>query len=133
MPVVCVFMVVLNRHVLVTLKVSADDYTFAYFFTLSLALTIAAAVHFGNNPELFDVALFWQGFLASGFNLISCFIAGLAFATGGPVGVIAALLSSQCVILTILFALVNATVPNFLQIIGLITGVLGALVISIPD
>jgi len=56
-----------------------------------------------------------------------------SFATGGPVGPMLALLNVQSIMMTIIQAVRTATLPNYLQLIGLAFGTIGGLILTVPD
>lgn len=57
----------------------------------------------------------------------------MAISTGKAGGPISAIVGCQMVVLTIVSALFTHMVPNLLQIMGLILGILGALILVIPE
>ena len=57
----------------------------------------------------------------------------LAIGTGNAAGPCMALVSCQMVVLTVASSLINGLVPNFMQFIGLVFGIAGALILVIPD
>jgi len=56
-----------------------------------------------------------------------------AFATRGPMGPIMAILNVQSIILTIFQAVKTLALPNWMQMIGLVFGIIGGLTLAVPD
>ena len=57
----------------------------------------------------------------------------LAFSTGAPAGPISAFLMIKNVGMVVFEAFRVMEVPNYLQLIGLVLGILGGLILTIPD
>lgn len=55
-----------------------------------------------------------------------------SFATGCPIGPASALLSTQTIVVVIFSAIATATFPNWMQVVGLIFGLFGAMLLTIP-
>jgi len=80
----------------------------------------------------YDSKLWLFGFLGSIVNMFGGVFAISAFASGAPLGPIGALLGTQRIILVILYAFLDWKVPPWVQILALIIGIIGSLILSIP-
>ena len=52
--------------------------------------------------------------------------------TGAPIGPASALICTQTVLMVIITALMTMTLPSSMQLIGLVLGLFGALLLTIP-
>jgi drug/metabolite transporter (DMT)-like permease len=110
-----------------------SDFAFASYFVMSMASLIASVFVFRANPGLFSWRLFIIGFIGSLGNGCGSFFATAAFATGSAAGPIVAMLNVQVILLTLLSAVRMQIIPNWLQLIALVIGIIGALILTIPD
>lgn len=70
------------------------------------------------------------GSIGSCFDLLGCFFANAAFETGAPIGAVMALCDSQTLIMTAVGSLKMHRIPNWMQLVGLGIGLVGAVVLS---
>ena len=73
------------------------------------------------------------GSIGSFFDLLGGVLICAAFASGAPMGPSSALLCIQPILLVIVKSIMNEKVPSYLQIVGLILGVFGVLMLTIPE
>ena len=132
MPLVCTFFLIVIKTANDTLNMAPTDWTIAYWGLASLVFQIIGIVSFMNNKGSFDFTLWWNGALASLFNLLGCMFAIACFATGCPIGPASALLSTQTIVVVVFTAIATATFPNWMQVVGLIFGLFGAMLLTIP-
>ena len=89
MPISCCFFAFLVKYADKSLKLSAYDFTVAYWFLMSLIVQIVAIVYFKH--EGFILKDWVRGSLASIFNMMGCGCLVLAFnSDGAPYGTITA-------------------------------------------
>lgn len=55
------------------------------------------------------------------------------YSTGSPAGPSGALISSQSILLTIVAAITDLKVPSWMQLVGLVFGIIGAFTLTVPD
>ena len=110
------------------------DMSMAYFLISSVIITVPSFIIFGMTSVNFSWYYFWQGI---GGSLGSCIGATIAdYALGKKdiaQGPIVALLNVRIVIVVVFDALVNLYMLSAMQWIGLILGIAGTLILSIPD
>lgn len=133
MPVICSMFIIVIKHANETLKLTARDFTIAYWAVMSLVFQIVGIVSFVQNEGSFKLYLFINGFLASFFNLVGCVFAISSFQTGAPIGPTSALISTQVIFVTVAVSLWKMEMPLPLQTVGLVIGMIGALMLTIPD
>ena len=78
MPIMCTFVALWNRYVLVNQRVSPFVYNFAYNILYAGAATIAGIVHFSLNPSSFEISLFIVGFSGSLLNTVGTLFSNAA-------------------------------------------------------
>jgi len=64
---------------------------------------------------------------------MGCFFMNSAIGTGEPIGPILAILNAGTILTVSIDAIRFMEMPNWLQLIGLISGLLGAFILTIPD
>jgi len=133
MPVVCTFFVIVIKHVNETLNMDSRDFSTAYWGIASLAWQIAGFVAFAQDDFVFEWSKWINGFFASAFNLAGCLFAIACFSTGAPIGPASALISCQTILVVAIVAISSQTVPSAMELIGLAIGLLGAMLLTIPD
>ena len=128
----CLFSLVgvANKKFAIYFRFNILDYTVAYYGISTFVLQIAGLIYYSRVA--FDFTLWICGFFASIANLSGAAFLISAYATGDPLGPTSALCNIQTIFLTVLYALISMEMPNWIQILGLILGILGALTLSIP-
>ena len=74
-----------------------------------------------------------MGFVAAVFQQNSFACVTVAFSTGAPAGPISAFLLIKNVGMVLFEAIRVLEIPNYLQLIGLVLGILGGLILTIPN
>ena len=97
----------------------------------NILTAIVAYFYFKQNGG-FDKRRFIIGFFGSFFDTIGIVCITKAF-SNGPGGLVAALCTSTNIILTVLEAIKHQRTLSNMEWAGLVLGVYGALIISIPD
>jgi drug/metabolite transporter (DMT)-like permease len=77
-----------------------------------------------------DWGLYAYGFFGSIIDVIGSFFANCAIATRSPVGPIFALTDTQMMIITIVHAFGYGMMPHWMQIVGLVFGLIGASILT---
>ena len=116
------------------MRLNLIDLSMAYFLISSIILTIPSVIIFATNRSFFSWNYFIQG---SGGSFFTCIAGTLSdYARGrkdcqsGPQ---VALINVRIVIVILVDALLNHFMPSYIQCIGLVIGIVGTLVLSIPD
>jgi len=122
---------VVLKYVNETLKIDAMDFAVAYWGMASAVYQIFAIFYFLQVEDSFDWGLWVNGSIASLLNLIGGIFSICAYATMAPPGPSTALIGNQTIIVIIVSAVMLGKVPSGLQIIGLIFGILGSLVLTV--
>ena len=125
--------IVIAKQVTTVLKVNARDFTFSFYFVMGSIFFIYSMTSFYFNSNSFESKYFYTGALGSTFQILGVLMINLAIGTGKAAGPCMALVSCQMVVLTAASSLINGLVPNFMQWLGLIFGISGALILVIPD
>lgn len=112
------------------LKFDPSDISFGGYMIVN-TLIVIGGIFYWTFVE-FDWKVFVIGFFGSIINNLGIVAINHAFSCG-PAGPIAALSSTSTIMLTIVMALINWAVPTPLELAGLVVGLLGALVLTIPD
>jgi drug/metabolite transporter (DMT)-like permease len=133
MPIICTFHAAMQKYVTTDLGMSPSDFTYASFLLASICLLIASVVFFIIDEDLFTWKLWVLGFFASLTNVLGSYFATASFATGASVGPIVAMLDVQVIFLTIISAFVMQQIPHYLQLLGLLAGIVGACILAMPD
>ena len=123
------------NYVSKNVRLSSYDFTIAYWGLIALVFQIVAVIFFTTNSddEVFDVKLWTKGTIASFLNVLGSAFCIASFSTGSPMGPIVAIVDSQTILITPITSIMARTMPTTLQLIGLIIGILGALILTIPD
>ena len=109
------------------------DWTIAFWGVLSFVFQIIGIVAFLSDESSFNFTKWINGFLASFFNLVGCVFVISSFSSGAPIGPIAALVNTQTILVVVVSAIMMREMPCCMQIIGLLFGLLGAMLLTIPD
>ena len=117
----------------VVYKAPGRDYTFAFFLVFSSVLFIASMIYFLTNEGTFDLNSYLIGAVGSTCQIIAVLCMNLGISTGKASGPIVAIVSCQMLLMTVASSIINHLVPNGMQIIGLVFGILGAMILVIPD
>lgn len=104
--------------------------SFTSFTIVNTLLMIAGIIYWATTD--FNQGVFWIGLVGSIINNLAIVLIGYTLSIG-PAGPVAAITTVQTIILTVIMALIQAKVPKSFEILGLILGLLGALVLSIPE
>lgn len=88
--------------------------------------------YYRSHEGVFSQRLYWTGFIGSSLNVIGCFFANSAFGTGGPSGPISALINTQMITVALMQIFITLKVPHWIQIIGMVLGLIGAFILTIP-
>jgi len=131
MPIVCSLFIIPIKHVNDTLLLDSKDWSIAYWGLASLVFQIRGIVSFLQVENSFDWDLWFNGSIASLFNLLGCVFAIACFSTGAPIGPAAALIGTQTILVVVVTAIVVGEFPSALQNVGLVIGLLGALLLTI--
>ena len=123
------------KYVSKNVRLNSYDFTIAYWGLIALIFQIVGGIYFTSNrdDEVFDVKLWTSGTIASFLNVLGSAFCIASFSTGAPMGPISAIVNSQTIIITTITSIMARTMPTTLQIIGLIIGIIGAMVLTIPD
>lgn len=118
------------------LKLDPVDFAMAYWFIDSVLMIIMSLIHFntGSGAGTFEWKYWFMGFFGSMLSLIGCTSTISAFnVENPPFGPISALLQTQSIINVVIYALRTQTIPSTIEIIGLIIGFMGAMILTIPN
>jgi hypothetical protein len=129
------FFIVYLKYVTTVKKIAGRDLAIGYYSIMSIIFALACVFHFTNKNYLytFEPFLFLMGSLGSAFQLAGVFFAVSGIATGKALGPQTALILSQTILNTGIHSIISRKVPNYVQLIGLAIGFVGALVLVIPD
>lgn len=92
-----------------------------------------AIVYFWKHEDEFKLEYWIRGMVASFANCLGCFFLSAAFATGKAAGPLVAFLNTQSVVVIAVISLIDWKVPDFLQLVGVFIGILGALALTVPE
>ena len=116
------------------LKLSADDWLLGYNFSWGLVVSIIGLIYFQKNDGSFEWKYLISGSLSGIFTMIGALFATYALKVdGAPQGSTCAVCNSRIILLVLIDSIVQRTSPPWMQWIGLVLGVCGTLIISIPD
>ena len=91
-------------------------------------------VNFSNGAVEFNLNLWIRGTFGSVLNCLGLiFLIGALNTPNAPYGPIGALVNLQSIVICVVEAVRNLTVPFWLQIVGMLIGIFGAMVLTIPD
>lgn len=133
MPLVCTLYVIVIKHSNEKLNNASYDFTIGTWFVLSLVFQIYGIISFMSEEGSFDLIMWINGTIASFFNLCGCVFAISSFATLEPIGPISALICTQTILVVIISAIQEMKMPSIMEIIGLLFGLFGAMLLTIPD
>ena len=133
-PIVATAFTMVVKYINKTLKLNTNDWLQMYNLIWSTICTVLCIVHFVKNSETFS----WK-FLLEGMISGICTTIGATFATlalqveNAPQGPTTAVMNTRIMMLVIIDCFVSRSLPSILQWIGLLFGILGTLIVSIPD
>jgi drug/metabolite transporter (DMT)-like permease len=104
---------------------------FSGYLTVNV-IVIIVGITWNWTNFMFDPHLFWLGLAGSIINTLGIVCAQNAIAKG-PAGPASALSAAGNILLTIIEALKYKRVPNHFEILGLLIGTLGALILVVPN
>ena len=102
-------------------------------FVQSLVLQVGCVIKFTATSAVIDWNLWTIGSIGSLVSCLGQVFATSAIGTGKPAGPMSALFSSQVIIVTLYSAIRQLKLPHYMQLIGLAFGIIGALIISVPE
>jgi hypothetical protein len=120
----------LNKYAVNTRKFDVSDFSMSYIMGANLILFVCSMIYFHENG--FQLTLYILGFIGGIFEAVGCTCLCNAYVRG-PVGPCTALIYFSGPILVVLVAIKTLTLPNYLQLIALFFGVLGTLILTVPD
>ena len=129
MPIICSGFGVFTRWVFTKTTMASDDLTFGYFLVYKGLAVLVQPVYFSFNE--IDWTLYLFGSIGSCFDLLGCYFANAAIETGAPIGAVMALCDSQTLIMTAIGAIRMQVLPNWMQLVGLGLGMIGAVVLAL--
>ena len=116
------------------IRMNMIDLSMAYFVISSILQIIPSILVFVTDKGSFSWYFFIQGFVASFSTCVASTLAdyglGLKDAPQGPT---VALLNMRIVIVLIFDVLLNKSILSAMQWVGLILGIAGILILSVPD
>ena len=134
MPLVCTIFTNFIKYADKVLRLNAIDWNCAFYLCMTLAFQIIGIYNFTTHAIEFEFELWLRGFFGSLVNLLgSIFIVSAFNTNGAPFGPIGALVNMQTIIVVSVEAIRTRTMPYSMQIVGLLLGIIGALVLTIPD
>jgi drug/metabolite transporter (DMT)-like permease len=106
--------------------------SFSSYFIVGTILS-GMLLNYGlQNPESFEWDMLWLGLFGSVVNTIGIVIIGKAFSTG-PLGPVSALSCLQSILFSIAQCFALGLFPKPLELVGTFIGILGALILTIPE
>ena len=134
MPLVCTIFANFIKYADKVVRLNALDWNCAFYFFMTLTFQIIGLYNFFTGAIEFEFELWIRGFFASLVNLLgSVFIISAFNTDGAPYGPIGALVNMQSIVVVCAEAIRTMTMPYSLQIAGLVLGIVGALILTIPD
>lgn len=128
LPVIFSTFGIFTKYVFGTKRISPLDFTFGYFLIVKGTALLISAWYFTTEPiDTYDYLL---GSFGSILDLTGCFFANCAVSTGAPIGPIFALCDSQWIFVTAIVAVYSGLIPHWMQLIGLVCGAFGTLVLA---
>ena len=124
------------KYVSNVVRLHPFDLTVSIYAVMSITFQVGAVIYWMRSAEMsaeFSLDHWIRGFFASLTNTVACMFMIACLSTGAPMGPSSALINSQTVLLTLVSCLLTGTVPLPLQLIGLALGILGAMILTIPD
>lgn len=114
MPCACAIMQHASKYTITKKGSSAGDYANAYWVVFSVVLQVGCIIKFTATSAVFDWNLWTIGSIGSLLNCWGGFFATSAIGTGKPAGPMAALFSSQVILVTIYSAIRNVRLPHWM-------------------
>ena len=116
------------------LKLSADDWLFGYNFVWSLVASIIAIYCWHRDVVEFELKYLIEGSISGVCTMIGALLATHALKIdGAPQGPTVALCNSKLLLLVTIDSIIQRKLPPWMQWLGLIIGIIGTLVVSIPE
>ena len=128
MPLVCSSFAMFQKYVFEVKKVHVADYTFGYILVRQLISFIVSLFYFSSHQ--FSFRLYIIGSIGSILDVAGSIFANYAIATRSPVGPIFALTDTQILLVTVVAAIKMLQIPHWMQIMGLVSGVVGACILT---
>ena len=128
MPLVCSSFAMFQKYVFEVKKVHVADYTFGYILVRQLISFIVSLFYFSSHQ--FSFRLYIIGSIGSILDVAGSIFANYAIATRSPVGPIFALTDTQILLVTVVAAIKMFQIPHWMQIMGLVSGVVGACILT---
>ena len=128
MPLVCSSFAMFQKYVFEVKKVPVNDYTFGYILIRQLIVFIVSIFYFSANP--LSWRLYILGAIGSILDVAGSIFANHAIASRAPVGPIFALTDTQILLVTIVAAIRMMEIPHWMQLMGLVSGVVGACILT---
>ena len=128
MPLVCSSFAMFQKYVFEVKKVHVADYTFGYILVRQLISFIVSLFYFSSHQ--FSFKLYIIGSIGSILDVAGSIFANYAIATRSPVGPIFALTDTQILLVTVVAAIKMLQIPHWMQIMGLVSGVVGACILT---
>jgi drug/metabolite transporter (DMT)-like permease len=125
--------IMIAKRVTTVLGVSPWDYTIGCYCVMACMFQIWGLFYWFSNPGKFDLYYLILGAIGSLLQVIGVLCLNLAITTAKAAGPAIAIVSTQMIVLTMASAVLAGLVPNFMQWMGLVFGLLGAMVLVIPD
>ena len=114
MPLVTTFFANVIRYVDVNLKLDPSDWTCSYMLIMSIVFQIVGIVYFNTKVE-FNLYLWIRGSIGSVFNCLGLiFLIGALNTPNAPYGPIGALVNLQSIVICVVEAVRNLTVPMWM-------------------
>ena len=115
MPLVTTFFANVIRYADVNLKLDPSDWTCSYMLIMSIAFQIVGIVNFSNGNVEFNLNLWIRGTVGSVFNCLGLiFLIGALNTPNAPYGPIGALVGLQSILICVVEAVRNRTVPMWM-------------------
>jgi drug/metabolite transporter (DMT)-like permease len=113
--------------------VDAWDFTFGVYFVMAIIFQVYGFVYWHQNPGSFSAYYFVLGAIGSSLQVVGVLCLNLAISTGKAAGPAIAIISCQMLVLVAASAFFANLVPNLMQCLGLVFGLVGAMILVIPD
>ena len=116
------------------MRISLVDASMFYYLLNGIFLIVPSIFVFSLNPSSFSKHYFMQGFWGSIASTVACTFVDYALGMkDAPKGPVVALLNTRIVLVLIIDALIAKSVLTAMQWIGLLFGIIGTLILCIPD
>jgi hypothetical protein len=132
MPLTLSLLQVVLKTVVVVKKVDAKEFSFAYYGFIATSFFIAGLVSFYRNKGSFSIHYWLIGLVGSFCQVFGVFFAISGVATGAPLGPQSAVINCQTIVVTFVYSLISFKLPTIVQLVGLLFGFVGALILVIP-